>query len=103
MDGERDSIKYKKAAFMTSHIGKEFDGIISGMFDMGVFVQIIEIHCEGLVPFDRFEESYTIAEIRLEANSNQTGTTLKIGDRLRGTIVDVDVDRVEIDMDLVVQ
>jgi len=103
MDAERDSIKYKKAEFMASHIGKEFDGIISGMIDMGVFVQIIENHCEGLVPFDRFEESYTIAESRLEAKSNQTGTTLKIGDRIRVKIVDVDVDRVEIDMDLVVQ
>lgn len=102
MDAERDSVKYKKAEFMADHIGEEFDGIVSGMIDMGVFVQIIENHCEGLVPFDRFEESYVIADSRLEAVSKRTGSVLKIGDRLRVKIVDVDVDRVEIDMDLVV-
>ena len=101
MEAERDSIKYKKAEFMKRHIGEEFNGIVSGIIDRGVFVQIIENQCEGMVPFDRFDEDYDVAESRLEAVARQSGEVLKIGHKLRVKIVDVDVSRAEIDMDLV--
>lgn len=100
MEAERDSVKYKKAEFLADRIGQEFDGIVSGMIDIGVFVEIIENHCEGLVSFDRFDEPYEVAENRLEAKGRQSGTILRMGDRLRVRIVDVDIDRVEVDMDL---
>ncbi len=101
MEAERDSIKYKKAEFMKRHIGEEFNGIVSGIIERGVFVQIIENQCEGMVPFDRFEEDYDVAESRLEAVARQSKEILKIGHKLRIKIVDVDVARAEIDMDLV--
>ncbi len=101
MEAERDSIKYKKAEFMKRHIGQEFNGIVSGIIDRGVFVQIVENQCEGLVPFDRFDEYYDVPESRLEAVARQSGDVIKIGHKLRVKIVDVDVARAEIDMDLV--
>lgn len=101
MEAERDSIKYKKAEFMKRHIGQEFDGIVSGIIERGVFVQIVENQCEGLVPFDRFDDNYDVAEGRLEAVGRQSKDVIKIGHKLRIKVVDVDVDRAEIDMDLV--
>ena len=101
MEAERDSIKYKKAEFMKRHIGREFNGIVSGIIDRGVFVQIVENQCEGLVPFDRFDDNYDVAESRLEAIGRQSKDVIKIGHKLRIKVVDVDVDRAEIDMDLV--
>lgn len=101
MEAERDSIKYKKAEFMKRHIGQEFDGIVSGIIERGVFVQIVENQCEGLVPFDRFDDNYDVAEGRLEAIGRQSKDVIKIGHKLRIKVVDVDVDRAEIDMDLV--
>lgn len=101
MEAERDSIKYKKAEFMKRHIGHEYDGIVSGIIDRGVFVQIVENHCEGMVPFDRFDEQYDVAESRLEAVARQSKDVLKIGAKLRIKIVGVDVGRAEVDMDLV--
>ena len=101
MEAERDSIKFKKAEFMKRHIGQEFDGIVSGIIDRGVFVQIVENQCEGLVPFDRFDDNYDVAEGRLEAIGRQSKDVIKIGHKLRIKVVDVDVDRAEIDMDLV--
>lgn len=101
MEAERDSIKYKKAEFMKRHIGREFDGIVSGMIDRGVFVQIVENQCEGLVPFDRFDDQYDVADSRFEAIGRQSKDVIKIGHRLRVKIVDVDIERAEIDMDLV--
>lgn len=101
MEAERDSIKYKKAEFISNHIGEEYDGIVSGMIDRGVFVQIVENHCEGMVPFDRFEEPYDVAESRLEAVARHSKHVLKMGAKLRVKIIDVSVERAEIDMDLV--
>ncbi|MBY5956528.1 ribonuclease R [Membranicola marinus] len=101
MEAERDSIKYKKAEFMKRHIGEEYDGIVSGIIDRGVFVQITENHCEGMVPFDRFDENYDVAESRLEAVARESKDVLKVGDKLRVKIIDVDVSRAEVDMDLV--
>ncbi len=101
MEAERESIKYKKAEFMKRHIGQEYDGIVSGIIDRGVFVQIVENQCEGLVPFDRFDDQYDVADSRLEAIGRQSKEVIKIGHRLRVKIVDVDVEQAEIDMDLV--
>lgn len=101
MGAERESIKYKKAEFMKRHIGQEYDGIVSGIIDRGVFVQIVENQCEGLVPFDRFDDQYDVADSRLEAIGRQSKEVIKIGHRLRVKIVDVDVEQAEIDMDLV--
>ena len=101
MEAERESIKYKKAEFMKRHIGQEYDGIVSGIIDRGVFVQIVENQCEGLVPFDRFDDQYDVADSRLEAIGRQSKEIIKIGLRLRVKIIDVNVDQAEIDMDLV--
>ncbi|WP_236974590.1 ribonuclease R [Membranihabitans maritimus] len=100
MDAERDSIKYKKSEFLKNHIGEVFDGIISGFIDKGVFVEIKSNRCEGLVQFDKFEEPYTVATNRLEARAKHSGEVIKIGQPIRIEVIDVDVDRAEVDMDL---
>ena len=46
---ERDSIKFMQVKFMENHIGSVFDGVISGVTDRGIFVEIIENKCEGMV------------------------------------------------------
>ena len=46
---ERDSIKFMQIKFMENHIGEEFEGVISGVTDRGIYVEIIENKCEGMV------------------------------------------------------
>lgn len=49
-DIERQVIKYMQIKFMKSREGKYFEGIISGVTEWGIYVEIIENHCEGFIP-----------------------------------------------------
>ena len=49
-ESERTSIKYKQVEFMQNHLGEVFDGVISGVKEFGVFVELVANGVEGLVP-----------------------------------------------------
>jgi ribonuclease R len=100
-DAERESVKYKQVEFMESHIGEEFDGVISGMIDRGIFVALTESLCEGLVPFHSLQDSFEIDSGRLTATGIRTGRILRMGDTVRVKILDAQLERREIDMALV--
>ena len=57
---ERDSIKYMQVKFMEDKIGQIFDGVISGVIDRGLFVEIIENKCEGLVRISEMKGDYFV-------------------------------------------
>jgi ribonuclease R len=48
-EAERASIKYKQAEWMEQHIGQKFEGIVTGLTDFGMFVEIKKFKCEGMV------------------------------------------------------
>ena len=54
---ERELIEWKKAQFMESHLGEEYDGLIISVQKFGFFVELTDIFVEGLVSIDRIEES----------------------------------------------
>jgi len=98
---ERQSIKYKQTEFMLDNVGEEFDGIINGLADFGVFVELTENYVEGMISFDDMDEPYDIGSGKLSITGRKTGKTLKMGDQLRVRIEDVDLDRRRIDMALI--
>ena len=55
---ERDSIKYKMVEFMSQFIGEEFDAHISGITSYGIYAEIDENHCEGMVPMSDLDDDY---------------------------------------------
>ena len=57
-NAERDSIKYKMVEFMGAHIGEEFDAHISGIQSYGIYCEIDENHCEGMVPMRDLDDDY---------------------------------------------
>ncbi len=57
-DGERASIKYKQVEFMQEHVGKVYKGIVSGVSDFGLYVEIEENKCEGMVRLADMEDDY---------------------------------------------
>ena len=101
VDAERESIKYKQVEYMKNHIGEEFDGQISGIMDRGIFVEVGGGIAEGMAPFEMMEEDYDVAEGRLIATSRQTGKKLRMGQRVRVTIVSANLEKRQIEMDLV--
>jgi ribonuclease R len=57
-DAERASIKYKQAEWMESKVGQQFDGVITGLTDWGMFVEIKEYKCEGLIRLNTIADDH---------------------------------------------
>ena len=57
-NAERSSIKYKQVEYMADHLGEEFDGMISGVTEWGLYVELDENKCEGLVPMRDLADDY---------------------------------------------
>lgn len=66
-DAERASIKYKQAEWMETKIGKQFEGVISGLTDWGMFVEIKEYKCEGLVRLNTISDDHYTYDSELMA------------------------------------
>ena len=99
-DAERESIKYKQAEYMKEHIGQVYEGIVTGMIDRGLFIALLENHCEGMVSFGSMQENYEVRESRHKATSRRGDSSFKIGDRVKVRITNVNMSKREIDMEL---
>ena len=101
-DAERASIKFKQAEYMSERVGQEFDGIISGVAEWGVFVEEAETKCEGLIRMSDLGNDYFIFEkeqYRIIGKNTRVRYTL--GDKIRIRVKSVDVERKSIDYELV--
>jgi len=57
-EAERASIKYKQVEFMLSRVGEQFDGVITGITSWGIYVEINETKCEGMVSLDSMKDDH---------------------------------------------
>ena len=57
-NAERASIKYKQVEFMAGHLGQVYDGVISGITEWGLYVELNENKCEGMVPMRDLDDDY---------------------------------------------
>lgn len=97
-DAERSSIKYMQAVYMEQFVGEQFDGIISGVTDWGVFVEVPETACEGLVRLREFRDDYySVDSERHCLVGERWGKEYRLGDPLRIVVKEVDVVRKTID------
>ncbi len=101
MEAERDSIKYKQVEYMVEHVGEEFEGVISGMFERGVFVALDQSKAEGMVPFSNFSSHYNLAPGRFMASTSNGGHSIKIGDKIKVRVVSADLESRQIDLDVI--
>lgn len=101
MEAERDSIKYKKVEFLMEHIGEEFDGIISGMIERGIFVELSESKAEGMISFNKFDESFTLTGGRYKAVGDKTKKVLKMGDSIRVKVISADLENKQVELEVV--
>ena len=96
---QRDSIKYKQAEYLLDKIGKVFDGIVSGVTDWGMYVELIESKCEGMVRYQSLEGKWS-ADTTNYTISNEMGDKIRLGDSLKVVVKSVDLERKQIDFTL---
>jgi ribonuclease R len=101
-DAERASIKYKQVQYLTDKVGQEFDGTISGVTEWGIFVEIIENHCEGMIRLrDLRDDSYYFDEDNYCLRGRKSGKVLTLGDTVRIEIKRADLVKKQLDFALV--
>ncbi|MFO7933108.1 MAG: ribonuclease R [Bacteroidales bacterium] len=102
VDAERASIKYKQVEFMQDKIGKEFDGVVSGLTDWGIYVEVIENKCEGLVSIRGIvDDFYEFDEEEYSIIGRHTGRRFEIGDPVRIEVANANLSRRQLDYKLV--
>ncbi|MEZ4921238.1 MAG: ribonuclease R [Saprospiraceae bacterium] len=97
-DAERESVKYKQVEWMKNHVGEVFDGVISGMIDRGMFVELPESKAEGMVQFATMDDQYVLDEGNLRARGRRFGVDYRMGQKVRVRIISADLDRRQIEM-----
>jgi ribonuclease R len=101
VEAERASTKYKQVEFMQDKVGKEFDGIISGVTEFGIFVEIIENKCEGLVATrDMLDDYYEYDEDNYCLTGRRTGNKYQLGDPVKVTVLRANLPKKQLDFAL---
>lgn len=99
---ERDSIKYMQIKFMQDHKGQEFLGIISGVTDWGMYVEIIENKCEGMVRIrDIKDDHYIFDESQYALIGNNTKNMYQLGDEVIVKVNQIDLVKRHLDFHLI--
>jgi ribonuclease R len=98
-DAERASIKYKQVEFMANAEHKDYEGIISGVTEWGIFVEIIETKCEGMIRLaDLTDDFYEFDEKNYRVIGRRNGKMYRLGDKIKVRIKKTDIDRRTIDL-----
>lgn len=98
-DAERASIKYKQVEFMASVEDKVFDGLVSGVTEWGIFVEIIETKCEGMVRMaDMDDDFYEFDEKNYRVIGKRNKKMITLGDAVKVKVKQTDIDRRTIDL-----
>jgi ribonuclease R len=102
VEAERESIKYKQVEFMQDKVGKEFDGIISGVTEFGLFVEIIENKCEGLVATrDMLDDFYEYDEDNYCLIGRHTKNKFQLGDPIRIIVLRTNLSKKQLDFAII--
>lgn len=101
-NAERASIKYKQVEYMADHLGEVYTGVISGVTEWGLYVELEENLCEGLVPVrDLADDYYDFDEKNYSLVGRRRGTRYRLGDRVIVKVARTDLDRKQLDFILV--
>jgi len=99
---ERDSIKYMQVKYMQDHNDQEFLGVISGVTEWGIYVEIIENKCEGMVRIKDITSDYFIFDEKQYALIGQVSKNVyQLGDQVTVTVKNTDLERKHLDFNLV--
>lgn len=97
-NAERASIKYKQVEFMSAHLGEVFDGVISGVTEWGIYVELVENKCEGMIPIrDLDDDYYAFDEKNYCLVGRRYHRKYQLGDEITVRIAKANLDKKQLD------
>ncbi len=100
-NAERASIRYKQVEYMRDRLGEVYEGVISGVTEWGVYVELDENMCEGLVPVrDLADDYYDYDEKNYCLIGRKTNKRYTLGDRVKVQVARADLDKKQLDFAL---
>lgn len=101
-NAERDSIKYMQIKFMQDHKDEEFLGVISGVTEWGIYVEIVSNKCEGMVRIREIKDDYyTFDEKQYALVGETTKNLYQLGDEVIVRVKNADLVKRHLDFDLI--
>ena len=101
-NAERDSIKYKMVEFMGQYVGEEFDAHISGITSYGIYAEVDENHCEGMIPMhDLDDDYYDFDERNYMLIGRRHHNKYQLGDPIRIKVARANVEKRQLDFTIV--
>jgi ribonuclease R len=95
---ERESIKYKMVEYMGQFLGEEFDAHISGITSHGIYCEIDENHCEGMVSLlDLNDDYYEFDERNFQLVGRRRHNRYSLGDPIRIKVAKANLERRQLD------
>ncbi len=99
---ERASIKYKQVEFMADKKGQVFSGVISGVTEWGIYVEIVSNKCEGMIPIrDLDDDYYTYDEKNYCVSGKRTHKVYRLGDEVNIMVENANLDKKQLDFKLI--
>ena len=98
VDAERDSIKLKQVEFLSDRIGETFEGVISGVTERGIFVNLKDVHCEGMIRVGDMKGDYYIYnQSRHALVGKSSGKSFQLGDTIKVKVQSTNLQKRQID------
>lgn len=98
-EAERASIRYKQVEFMQKYLNEEMEGFISGITEWGIYVELKETRCEGMVRLAAIPgDYYYYDEENMRVVGRKTGVTFMLGDNVRIKVSATNLDKRTIDL-----
>ena len=101
-DAERASIKYKQVQYMSRHTDEVFNGIVSGVTEWGIYVEMVESKCEGMVRMQDMNDDYYEYDAKnFRVIGRRRKRIISLGDKVKVRVLKTDMDRRTIDLEFV--
>jgi ribonuclease R len=99
IDAERASIKYKQVEYLADKVGHVYEGIIAGVTDWGIYVEINENKCEGMIPIREMgDDYYELDEENYTIIGRRKGRRFQLGDPIRVEVWRVNLEKRQLDL-----
>lgn len=99
IDAERKIVDMKKAEYLADHIGEEYEGVVSGIANTAIFVELPNT-AEGVIPLDSLNDYFVVFSDMYCAVGKHTGTKISLGDKVKIRVEDADPKNARVEFSL---